>query len=447
MVEKIYRSTAPEREKWLKEARYNLFKLKSEHVFIDLLTDSGTSAMSQEQWAEIMKGDESYAGSKSFFFLKKTVEDLFGFPFILPTHQGRAAENVLFSAMIKAGDLIPGNAHFDTTKGHIEFRKATAVDCTIDESKSIDLVHPFKGNVDIKKLRKVLEENPGKVPLIIVTITCNTAGGQPVSMQNLMDVHQIASDHSIPVFIDSARFAENAWFIKQREEKYKNSSITDITRQMFRYADGMTMSAKKDGLVNIGGFIGFRDEKLFKEASVYNIMFEGYLSYGGMAGRDMAALAQGLKEVVEPDYLESRIRQVEFLGKLLTDFSIPFMIPVGGHAVFIDAQKFLPLVPKNEFAGQTLVAELYLESGIRSAEMGPLMADRDPVSRENRFPDPEMIRLAIPRRVYSNNHMEYIAVALKNILDRRDSITHGFKIIYEAPIMRHFTIELERISH
>jgi len=443
-VETIYRSTHDEREKWLESAKFNLFNLKSQQVYIDLLTDSGTSAMSQEQWAEIMTGDESYAGSKSFYQLKDVIGELFGFPHFLPTHQGRAAENVLFSAMIKEGDIIPGNAHFDTTRGHIEFRKATAVDCTIDEAKNTSLLHPFKGNIDLNKLKKILADNPGRIPLIIITITCNTTGGQPVSMRNLKDVHDLAQEYGVPVFLDSARFAENAWFIKQREEEFNHMTIPQITRQMFSYADGMTMSGKKDGLVNIGGFIGFRDKELWKKASTFNIMYEGFLTYGGMAGRDMAAYARGLREVTGESYLESRIKQVEFLGNLLTNFHIPIQMPPGGHAIFIDAMKFLPAVPREEFIAQTLVIELYLESGVRSSEIGSLMTDRDPASRKNRVPELEMIRLAIPRRVYSNNHMEYVAMALKNVYDRRNEITHGFRIISEVPIMRHFTVELER---
>ena len=445
-VESIYRSTFNERDKWLKDARYNLFNLKSEQVFIDLLTDSGTGAMSQEQWAEIMSGDESYAGSKSFFKLKETVKEIFGFPYLLPTHQGRAAENVLFSALIKPGDIVPGNAHFDTTKGHIEFRNATAVDCTIDEAGDTGVFHPFKGNVDIIKLDKVLRTNPGKIPFIIITITCNTSGGQPVSMQNIMEIHELAVRYKIPVYFDAARFAENAWFIKEREPKFSDKSIPQIVKEMFSFADGMLMSSKKDGLVNIGGFIGLRDAELYRKAGTFNIMFEGFLTYGGMAGRDMAALSQGLREIIKPDYLEFRIKQVEYLGKMLMDYNIPVQKPIGGHAVFVDALKFLTEIPREEFVAQTLAVELYLEAGIRSVEIGPLMADRDPVTRENRYPSTEFLRLAIPRRVYSNNHMEYVAAALKNIFDRRLSINKGFKIVYEADILRHFTVELERIS-
>ncbi len=446
MVETMRRSIRKERERWIRDARYNLFNLRSDQVFIDLLTDSGTGAMSDQQWSALMLGDESYAGASSYFKVKDAIQDILGFEYFLPTHQGRAAENVLFSAMITEGNLIPGNAHFDTTKGHIEFRKATAVDCTIDEAYDTTLDHPFKGNVDLEKLEAVLQNNPREnIPLIMVTVTCNTAGGQPVSMQNLKDVYFLAQKYGVPVFFDSARFAENAYFIKTREPDYADSSIREIVREMFQYSDGMTMSGKKDAIVNMGGFIAFRDKILFRKSSVYNIMFEGYVTYGGMSGRDMNALAQGLYEGTEFDYLETRIRQTAYLGNRLRDFGIPTQYPFGGHAVFVDARRFLTNVPKEEFIAQTLAIELYLEGGVRGVEIGSLMADRDPVTRKNRYPGLELMRLTIPRRVYTNNHMEYVAVALKNVFDRRERITRGVKILWEAPIMRHFTIELEKI--
>ncbi len=445
MVEPMHPSTRQDREKWMKNAKFNLFNLKSNQVYVDLLTDSGTGAMSQEQWSAIMSGDESYAGSASFYDLKNTITDLTGFKYILPTHQGRAAENVLFSVMVKNGDIVPGNAHFDTTKGHIEFRKASAFDCTIDEAGDTSIYHPFKGNLDIRKLENVFEVyGQDRIPMLIVTITCNSTGGQPVSMQNLRDVREFADKYELPVIFDSARFAENAYFIKEREEGYADKGIREIVREMFSYADGMTMSAKKDGIVNIGGFIALKDENLYKEASTFNIMFEGYLSYGGMAGRDMAALAQGLRESTTFSFLESRITQVHYLGKLLKDYDIPVQEPFGGHAIFIDALKFIPKVPKEEYIGQTLAIELYLESGVRAVEIGTLLADRDPETRENRYPKLELVRLAIPRRVYTNLHIEYIAAAMKNVYDRREEITSGYKIIDEAPIMRHFTVELEK---
>jgi tryptophanase len=447
MIEPMYPSTRSDRELWLKEASYNLFNLKSSKVFIDLLTDSGTGAMSQEQWSALMSGDESYAGSRSFDSLHETITGLTGFPYVLPTHQGRAAENVLFSVMVREGNVVPGNAHFDTTKGHIEFRKASAFDCTIDEANDTSVYHPFKGNVDIGKLEN-LRQVYGKerIPMIIVTITCNSTGGQPVSMENLKAVREFANRYEIPVIFDAARFAENAYFIKTREKGYENHSIRDIVKEMFSLADGMTMSAKKDGIVNMGGFIALNSKELFQQATTFNIMFEGYITYGGMSGRDMAALAQGLQEATTFDYLESRIKQVHYLGNLLQEAGIPVQEPFGGHAIFVDATRFLTHVPREEFIAQTLAAELYLESGVRAVEIGTLLADRDPETRENRYPRLEMVRLTIPRRVYTRNHMDYVAAALQNIYQRREKITRGYRIRYEAPIMRHFTVELEKIT-
>lgn len=445
MVENIRKSTRQEREHWIKDARYNLFNLRSDQVFIDLLTDSGTGAMSDGQWSELMLGDESYAGASSYYKMKQAVKDICGFEYFLPTHQGRAAENVLFSTLVKQGDFIPGNSHFDTTKGHIEFRKATAIDCTIDEAFNTTMDHPFKGNIDLDKLEYVLKSNPKEhVPFIVVTITCNSSGGQPVSMENIKDVRALADKYGVKVLFDSARFAENAYFIKTREAAYQDKSIKEIVKEMFSYADMMTMSSKKDAIVNMGGFIGMRDHELFREASMYNILFEGFITYGGMSGRDMNALAKGLHEGTEFDYLESRIGQVAFLGEKLKNFGVPVLQPFGGHAIFIDAKKFLPNVPKEEYQAQTLAVELYIEGGVRGVEIGTLLADRDPLSRENRYPALDLVRLTIPRRVYTNNHMEYTAVALANVYERRDRITKGMKIKWEAPILRHFTVELER---
>ncbi|MBO8460784.1 MAG: tryptophanase [Bacteroidetes bacterium] len=445
MVEPIKKSTREEREKWIKEAHYNLFQLKADYVYIDCLTDSGTGAMSDRQWAAMMMGDESYAGARSFFRLKDTITRITGFEYVIPTHQGRAAENVLFSYLVKAGDYVPGNSHFDTTKGHIESRKAFAVDCTIDEAKDTQLELPFKGNVDPRKLEKVLQEHADKIPFIIVTITNNTAGGQPVSMQNLREVRALADKYNKLVIFDSARFAENAYFIKTREEGYANKTIKEITREMFDLADGMTMSAKKDGLVNMGGFIATRHQDIYDGAKCFCIPFEGYLTYGGMNGRDMEALAVGLDENTEFDNLETRIKQVQYLAARLDEFGIPYQRPVGGHAIFVDAAKILTNVPKEEFPAQTLAIELYLEAGIRGCEIGYILADRDPVTRENRFGGLDLLRLCIARRVYTNNHMDVIAVALKNVFDRRNEIKRGVKIVWEAELMRHFTVQLERL--
>ncbi|MDE6630557.1 MAG: tryptophanase, partial [Bacteroidales bacterium] len=437
MVEPIRKSTREQREKWLKEAHYNVFQLKSEQVYIDCITDSGTGSMSDRQWAAMMMGDESYAGASSFFRLKDTITRITGFEYVIPTHQGRAAENVLFSHLVKPGAIVPGNSHFDTTKGHIESRKATAVDCTIDEAKDTQLELPFKGNVDPKKLEKVLAENADKVPFIIVTITNNTAGGQPVSMQNLREVRAIADKYKKRVILDSARFAENAYFIKTREKGYENKTIKEIVKEIYSLADAMTMSAKKDGIVNMGGFIATRHEDWYEGAKCFCIPFEGYLTYGGMNGRDMDALAVGLDENTEFDNLETRIKQVEYLAKRFDEFGIPYQRPVGGHAIFVDAARILTQVPKEEFPAQTLTTELYLEAGIRGCEIGYILADRDPVTRENRFGGLDLLRLCIPRRVYTNNHMDVIAVAMKNVFDRRDQIKRGVKIVWEAELMRH----------
>ncbi|MFN2380333.1 MAG: tryptophanase [Bacteroidales bacterium] len=446
MVETLTRSTRSEREEWINQAGFNLFSLRSDQVFIDLLTDSGTGAMSDRQWSEMMLGDESYAGASSYYKMKSAIQEITGFEYFLPTHQGRAAENVLFSALVSEGDIIPGNSHFDTTKGHIEFRKASAIDCTVDEAFDTNSVAPFKGNVDLNKLEDLLKSTPpGKIPFILLTLTNNNAGGQPVSMENIRSTSMLAKKHNTLLIIDSARFAENAWFIRDREQGYEQMDIRKIIREIFSYADGMTMSSKKDAIVNMGGFVALRDEKLFREASVYNIMFEGFITYGGLSGRDMNALAQGLYEGTSSDYLNARIGQVAFLGDKLSGYGIPIQQPAGGHAIFVDALQFLPHVPREEFPAQKLAVELYLEGGIRSVEIGTLLADRDPVTRENRYPALEFVRLAIPRRVYTNNHMEYVAVALKNLFDRRETIKRGFAIRYEAPIMRHFTIELEAL--
>jgi tryptophanase len=446
MVEYIKPSTLEERQKWIKDANYNLFNLTSEKVFIDLLTGSGTGAMSDKQWAEMMIGDESFAGSQSFLKLKETVNRITRFKYFLPTHQGRAAENVLFSGLVKEGDLVLGNPHFDTTKGHIEFRKATAIDCTINEAFDTSVDHPFKGNVDIEKLEKVLKDNPkDKIPFVIITITCNSAGGQPVSMNNIKKVSEICKKYHIPLLVDAARFAENAYFIKIREVGYRDHTIKEIAKELFSYTDGMTMSAKKDGLVNMGGFIALNNEEVYKKAMVFNIMFEGFITYGGMNGRDMGALAVGLDEATEFDYLETRAEQVAFLGKRLVEFGLPVLQPFGGHAIFLDANKFVPTIPRDEYRAQALAVELYIVGGIRSVEMGTILADRDPFKRKNRYPELELVRLAIPRRTYSLNHMSYIAAVIKNIYDTRAEARRGYRIIDEAPIMWHFTVNLEKI--
>ncbi len=391
-----------------------------------------------------MEGDESYAGSRSYYNMKDAIKDILGYDYFIPTHQGRAAENVLYSIIIKEGDILPGNSHFDTTKGHIEFRKAIAADCTIDEASNTQLEIPFKGNVDIAKLEAVLKKYPKeKIPAVVLTVTNNTAGGQPVSMQNIKEVSALCVKYDVPLQMDSARFAENAYFIKTREEGYADKSMKEIVKEMFSYADIMTMSSKKDAIVNMGGFVAFKSEQLWKDCQKICIMNEGFITYGGMSGRDMNALAQGLYEGTDFEYLETRIKQIEYLGQKLDEYNIPYQRPAGGHAIFVDAKKILTHVPKEEFIAQTLGIELYLEAGVRGVEVGALLADRDPMTHENRYPELELFRLAIPRRTYTNNHMDVVAAALKNVYDRREEITRGYEITYEAPIMRHFTIGLK----
>ena len=446
MIEPIKKSTREEREKWLEQAYNNIFMLKSDYVYIDLLTDSGTGAMSDRQWSAMMMGDESYGGARSFFHMKDTITELTGFEYVIPTHQGRAAENVLFSYLVKPGQIIPGNAHFDTTKGHIESRKAFAVDVTVPEAYDTQLEVPFKGNVSLEKLEKVLQENKGNVPFFVLTVTNNTVGGQPVSMKNIRETCELCHKYGVPVNIDSARFIENAYFIKTREEGYANKTLKEIVREMFSYADSMTMSAKKDALVNMGGFIATNKKDWYEGAKLFCIPFEGFLTYGGMNGRDMDALAVGLKENIEFEMVETRVKQVEYLAKRLDEFGIPYQRPAGGHAIFVDADRILTEIPKEEFPAQTLTCELYLEAGIRACEIGYVLADRDPVTRENRFGGNDFVRLCIPRRVYTNNHMDVIAVALKNVFDRRHSITRGLEITWEAELMRHFTCQFKRLG-
>lgn len=445
MVEPIRKSTRAEREEWLKAANYNVFQLRAEQVYIDCLTDSGTGSMSDRQWSAMMLGDESYAGATSFYKFEEMVRRILGLHYVIPTHQGRAAENVLFSFLVKEGNVIPGNAHFDTTKGHIEARKAFAIDVTTDDAKDAQLEVPFKGNVSLEKLEKVLKENPGNVPFMVLTVTNNTVGGQPVSMENIKATCALCHRYGVPVVMDSARFAENAYFIKTREPGYADKTIKEIVLEMYADADAATMSCKKDAIVNMGGFIATRKEDWYEGAKSFCIPYEGYLTYGGLNGRDLNAVAVGLDENTEFDMLETRIHQVQYLAKKLDEYGIPYQRPVGGHGVFIDADKVLTHVPKEEFPAQTLTCELYLEAGIRGCEIGYMLADRDPVTHENRFGGLDLLRLAIPRRVYTDNHMDVIAAALKNVYDRREQVTRGVAIEWEAPLMRHFTVKLRRL--
>jgi len=445
-VEPVYFRTREERAEKIKEVHYNLFNLHSDWVIVDLITDSGTGAMSEQQWAEIMLGDESYAGSESYFKLKRSVKDILNFDFLAPTHQGRAAENILFSAVVKEGDVIPGNAHFDTTKGHIEFRKATTVDCTIKEAFETSIYHPFKGNIDNDKLESViLEHGRDCIPFIVITVTCNTVGGQPVSLANIKETKALAAKYDIPVYMDIARYAENAYFIKTREAEYAEVSILEIVKEMFKDVVVVWMSSKKDGLVNIGGFIALNDAELFERLSQFTIIYEGFVTYGGMSGRAMGALAVGLREACSFDYLHDRIGQVAYLADRLKEYGVPIQEPAGGHALYIDCLKMLPNVPQSEYPAQLLAIELYIESGIRGVEIGTLLADRDPLTGQDRKPEMELLRLAIPRRVYSIQHMDYIAVALKNLMERAKTFTSGFQIKKQAEILRHFTVQLERL--
>lgn len=446
VVEPVYFRTQAERSAKIAEVKYNLFNLHSDWVIVDLMTDSGTGAMSEQQWSEIMLGDESYAGSESYFKLIRSVQQIMGFEYVAPTHQGRAAENILFSAVVKDGDAVPGNAHFDTTKGHIEFRKAKAIDCTIDEAFDTSIYHPFKGNIDLQKLEDVIKEyGRDKIPFINITVTCNTVGGQPVSLANIKDTCSLAQRYDIPIYMDIARYAENAYFIKSREEAYADWSIQEIVTEMFKDVSVVWMSAKKDGLVNIGGFIALRDQKLYEQLGQFTIIYEGFLTYGGMSGRAMGALAVGLKEAIEYDYLHDRMHQVAYLGQKLKEYGIPIQEPIGGHALYVDATKMLSHVPLSQYPAQVLGIEAYIEGGVRGVEIGTLLADRDPSTGLDRAPKMELLRLAIPRRVYSIQHMDYVATTLARVNDRKDTIKSGFKIKKQADILRHFTVELERV--
>jgi tryptophanase len=438
MVESIKLLPREERVKILEKAGYNVFNIPSQAVFIDLLTDSGTGAMSEDQWSAMMMGDESYAGSPSFHRLEAAVKDVCGFDYVLPTHQGRAAENVLHSALIKEGDVIPGNSHFDTTKGHIELRKAHAIDCTIDACFDTMLEADFKGNVDLEKLTKVVDEvGIDKIPFVLITVTNNSGGGQPVSLQNIKETSEFCKKRGLKLYIDAARFAENAWFIKHFEAGYEDCQIREITREMFSYADGATMSAKKDAIVNMGGLLMLREEETFTLCAGFNILFEGYITYGGLSGRDMEALATGLYDGTEDDYLTSRINQVKRFGDALEAEGVPTLRPPGGHAIYLDALRFLPGMDQELFPAQAIVCELYLEGGIRGVEIGTVLADRDPVTGNNRPPKMELVRLTIPRRVYTDNHLNYVKEVVVNLYNRRDTI-RGLEFTFEPEILRHF---------
>ncbi len=445
-VEFIKKTTREYRESRIREIGYNVFYLTSDDIFIDLLTDSGVGSMSDNQWAGIMVGDETYAGSRNFTHLKEAIKDIMGFPYVVPTHQGRGAENILDKVLITEGDVIPGNKHFDTTKAHIEDKNGIAVDCTIDEAYEPAIVHPFKGNIDLKKLEAAIQEyGTERIPYVLVTITCNSGGGQPVSMENIRQVHALSKEYDLTVWFDAARYAENAWFIKQREKGYEDKTIREIVTEMMSYADGLNMSAKKDAIVNIGGFIAMRDEALYQKCATLGVLFEGFPTYGGLAGRDLEAMARGLYEGVRLDYLTARISQVHYLGDRLNEVGIPIINPIGGHAVYVDGKAFLPHIPQTQFPAQTLTVELYLESGVRGVEIGTILDGRDPLTGEERLPKLDLMRLTIPRRVYTNNHMDVVVEGMEAIKDRKDDIT-GLKFDYEPPVLRHFLCTLKRID-
>ncbi|WP_025641532.1 tryptophanase [Schnuerera ultunensis] len=443
MVEPIKILTAEERLEKIKEANYNLFSLDSEDVYIDLLSDSGTGAMSTGQWAGMMAGDEAYSGSKNFKNLERAAQNIFGYKYIQPVHQGRAAEKVVLPILLGPGKYAISNMHFDTTRAHVEIAGARAIDCVVPEALDTETYSPFKGNMDTKRLKKLIAEYGAKnIGLIIMTITNNSAGGQPVSMENLRETSKIAAEYNIPLLIDAARFAENAYFIKQREKGYEDKSIREIVLEMFSYGKIFTMSSKKDAIVNIGGLIGIKDDEgLYEEVKARTIPFEGFISYGGLAGRDLEALAIGLEEGIDYNYLKYRIGQMEYLAARLDKANIPYQSPVGGHAVFIDAKKLLPHIPYYEFPGQALAVELYKEAGIRTCDIGSFMMGNDPDTGEQIESQFEFTRLAIPRRVYTQSHLDVIADALMAIKERADSIS-GYKIIWEPEILRHFTAKL-----
>lgn len=438
-VEPISPGSDEYRRRAIEEAGYNTFLLRSEDVFIDLLTDSGTTAMSDRQWARLMKGDEAYAGSRSFAFMESVIQDLFGFRHVVPTHQGRGAENLLSTILIRPGHFVPGNMYFTTTRVHQERNGGTFVDVIIDEAHDPAVVHPFKGNVDLDKLHDLIKRvGAENVPYMSLAVTVNMAGGQPVSMKNMRAVYELCRSFDIPVFVDAARCVENAYFIQQREAGYADRSIRDILREMMSYADGCTMSAKKDALVNIGGFVAVNDDELAMRLRELVVVFEGMPTYGGMAGRDMEALAQGLLESTEDAYVRHRVGQVEYLGALMREQGVPIVEPVGGHAVYIDARRFLPNLPQDVFPAQSLAAALYIVSGVRAMERGIVSAGRNPETGDHHRPALELVRLTIPRRVYTARHMRVVAEAAGQLLKKRDAIT-GLEMVYEPPTLRFFT--------
>jgi len=447
MVEPIKILDREQRIKKIKQAKYNLFNVRAEDIFIDLLTDSGTSAMSDSQWAGIMRGDESYAGSRSFLHFEQSIKNIFGYENVIPTHQGRAAEALLFSTILKPGDYVPSNIHFDTTEGNIRNNGGIPIACVIDEGLDPASTYPFKGNIDINKLQKLVDEvGVDNIPIAMITITNNSGGGQPVSLENIKQVYHFWKKLNVPFFIDACRYAENAYFIKMREKGYENSSIEDIANEIFTHADGATMSAKKDALVNIGGFLTLKDSELAQRLISKLIITEGFRTYGGLSGRDLEAVAIGLQEGLNEDYLKYRIEQTAYLGDSLLEQGIPIVRPPGGHAIYIDALSVLPEIPQENFPAQALAVALYIEGGIRGVEIGGLMfAYTDEKTGETVYPKLELVRLAIPRRVYTRAHLDCVVQTVKNVMNSRDKIK-GLRITYQPKLLRHFTVELEEIS-
>ena len=445
-VEPIYFNTKEERIKILEQAFFNPFLIHSTDILIDLLTDSGTSAMSSNQWAGIMQGDESYAGSPSFFRFEKTIQDLTGMPIVIPTHQGRAAEKILFSILGGKGKYFVSNTLFDTTRANIEFSGAVGVDLLCAEGKLPSIPSPFKGNMDVALLKSfIAEKGAENIPLCIITVTNNSGGGQPVSMQNIRDVKQVCVENNIPLFIDACRFAENSYFIKIREKEFANKSVEEIAKELFSYADGCTMSAKKDAFANIGGFLAMHNNELANKCRNLLIITEGFPTYGGLAGRDLEAISIGLKEVLEEDYLHYRIRSIEYLTEKLVAANVPVMQPGGGHAVYLDAKEFLNQIPVNQYPGQALVSALYIEGGVRGVEIGSLMFGKYD-EHKNLIPaQMELVRLAIPRRVYTQSHIDYVAEVIIEVFNKRKEIK-GLQITEESEYLRHFTVKLKPIS-
>ncbi|HNW58153.1 MAG TPA: tryptophanase [bacterium] len=446
VVEPLRCTTREERDRLIREAGYNLFALPAESVYIDLLTDSGTSAMSDHQWAGIMLGDESYAGSKNWLHFEETIRRLFGFRHVIPTHQGRSAENLLFATSIKSGDLIPNNIHFDTTRANVLHKGGVPLDLVIDAAMHPDKEHPFKGNMDPARLERAFQvHGADKIPLVMVTVTNNSAGGQPVSMENIRQISAIAKRYHKPFIIDACRYAENCWFIKKREPGYADKSLPEIAAELFAHADGCTMSAKKDALVNIGGFLALNDEAWSEKVKNLLILLEGFPTYGGLAGRDLEAIARGLGEGLDEEYLTYRIGQVQALGARLDQAGVPFVKPAGGHAIFLNASAMLPHIPRPQFPAQALAVALYREAGIRAVEIGGLMFGEKDDQGGEKYPELELVRLAIPRRVYTSRHLEYVAEAVIEVARHPEQVK-GLHLVHEAPLLRHFTALLEEVG-